>query len=374
MRTVCFFGLLCLALPLAGCGGSATPKTTITSPQSSPAAFMFTASPNSPTVVSLGIFANSSLSQLPSSPMTLALGQATSLSSDLAGHFVYVWQQQTVDDDTGAIIGENGLQVFRVDSSTGALHDVAGSPMPIPPARLPSATLFSSSLAFTREGANTGVFRQDATTGLLNEVVGSPFALTGQLAATSQTRNLLVTLSAADTSIHTYTLDAAGVPQLSGSATLSGHVGGQALFSRDGLTLLATTGDPTVDSTFGFDIFNVAADGSLAKRASITLPDAAQLAFSSDQGFLYAVSPTMISEFSATGNFAALPGSPMAYAPIGPILAPPIASGNTLLVSEFFHIRTFPIDPAGGTLGAGALATEVPSGSMWLALSSAAAH
>jgi hypothetical protein len=82
----------------------------------------------------------------------------------------------------------------------------------------------------------------------------------------------------------------------------------------------------------------------------------------------------VISEFSATGNFAALPGSPVAYAPIGPILTPPIASGNALFVSEFFHIRTFPIDPTNGTLGAGALAAEVPSGSMWLALSPAAAQ
>jgi len=308
MRILCLCGALCLALALAGCGGSAASQTPPPPPPSSPATFLFTASPNSPTVVSLGVSSSGSLSTLPSSPTPLSLGQAISLSSDLAGHFVYAWQQQTIDDDTGRTIGSNGLSIYRVDS-TGALHEVTGSPIAAPAARLASSMLFSSAgLAFTREGANTGVSHQDATTGLLNEVVGSPFALTGQLAAASQTGNLLVTLSTSDSSVHSYAVDPTGIPRASGSATLSGHVGGQALLSNNGSTLLATFGDPAVDSAFGFDVFDVAPNGALTKRTSVALPHSAQLAFNSDQRFLYAVSSTEISEFSATGSFASLAG------------------------------------------------------------------
>jgi hypothetical protein len=367
MRFAVFSGTILLAALLAGCGGSVQHTTTNT--QVPPSAFMFVSSPNNAIVVGYGVSSSGMLSQLGTTSATLTPGSPLFLNTDPAGHFLYVSQEAIDDDDTGQEIGADGLSIFHIDQNSGMLTQV-GPFIPLSDTRLPLAILFSpSGFALTGEGTNVGVFRQDASTGLLQEVQGSPFALGGQLAAVSPAADIFVTFTPADSMVHTFSVDASGTPKLVSSTALSGHAGGQALFTRDGGTLLATFGDPQTEQSFGFDVFTVAPDGTLALVKSVALPHSSQLAFTPDQRFLYTVSSADISTFSTT-NFTAV-GSPMAFSPIGPILTPPVVSGNALFVSEFFHIHSFPADLTTGALGADTDAADISSGAMWMGVSPA---
>lgn len=366
MRILFSFAAVFLAIILVGCGGSVT-NTSTQNGQPVPAAFMFTAGPNAPAAQSFSV-SNAGMLTAMATATPLTIGDPVTVNTDTTGRFLYVWQQALENDDTGDVGTTDGLSVYRINASAGTLQEVPGSPLLTPDTRLPSNMFFSTSgLAFTREGSNIGVYRQDNTTGLLHELPGSPYALAGQLAAVSPSGNMIVVLSPADSSARTYSIDATtSAPTLLSSATLSGPVGGQAVVSPDGRSLIANFGTAT-DLANGLDIFRVATDGSLTRASSVPLPSTSQMTISSDGRFLYVVTSSQVMSFALdTTNGRATQISSAAYSPLGPVLTAPVISGSNLFVSEFFHVSRFPIDPVNGSVGAGSLAADITSGAQWL--------
>ena len=90
-------------------------------------------------------------------------GQAASVCSTAKPQFVYVADQE-------------GISAYRIDSASGALTEIPGSPFPDPGRPNFIAANPSGTVAYVTNNSNTvSAYRVDAATGALTEVPASPF-------------------------------------------------------------------------------------------------------------------------------------------------------------------------------------------------------
>jgi 6-phosphogluconolactonase len=153
---------------LAGCGSGTTP---IHTPPPEAAHFAYTSNTNSSSITAYKVeSASGALSPVAGSPfggVDIPLGLAIAPSSDFLA--------------AGNLNGP-GIPVFRVDKETGSIASVAASPFPTPGGGFPIESVFHPSGKFLYAGmqvsatSNVWAFSLDASTGGLSPVPGSPFA------------------------------------------------------------------------------------------------------------------------------------------------------------------------------------------------------
>jgi 6-phosphogluconolactonase len=111
------------------------------------------------------------LASVPGSPFT-AGSQPVGLQVDPSGAFLYV-----------ALSGSNGIEAFSIDGASGALSTVPGSPFPTSSAQFTQTyqlTIHPSGkflYAFNFNGNTLAAFTINSTTGVLSTITGSPFAI-----------------------------------------------------------------------------------------------------------------------------------------------------------------------------------------------------
>jgi 6-phosphogluconolactonase len=111
------------------------------------------------------------LSSIPGSPFVTG-SQPFGLQVDPSGKFLYV-----------ALSNSNGIAAFTIDSASGALTQVSGSPFPtgpIPFTQTYALTVHPSGkflYAFNFNGNTVASFTINSSTGVLTSITGSPFAV-----------------------------------------------------------------------------------------------------------------------------------------------------------------------------------------------------
>ena len=142
---------------------------------------------------------NGTLAPLAGSPFAAGTGP---VSLTISGNFAYV-----VDN------GSNGVSVYAVNSTTGALTRVAGSPFATgasPVGLTTFETTGGSTFVYVANSAsgNVSAYALDSTTGALTAVVGSPFPAGTKPIAVTVANGFAYVLNQGSNDISGYTIDA----------------------------------------------------------------------------------------------------------------------------------------------------------------------
>jgi 6-phosphogluconolactonase len=123
------------------------------------------------TVLSIGASGELTSQNLPGSPFATDTGPE-SIVADPSGSVLY-----TANDGapTATEPTPGSISAYTIDSSTGALTPVAGSPLPIPVAGAISIDSTGKFL-FVPEAKGVAVYAIDTSTGVLSAITGAPFA------------------------------------------------------------------------------------------------------------------------------------------------------------------------------------------------------
>ena len=191
-------------------------------------------------------------------PRTNVGSSPTLLAMDSAGAFLYVGNS-----------GSGSISAFSIDSGTGALTEVAGSPFPIglTPINMkesPSGSTLYVTGGFSNGNVSAGIIEAfNLNQGVLSVVAGSPF-LTGRNPfglAISSSGGFLYTANTLDNSISEFTINADGsLAELSGSPIGEQYAAPVTLFiDKSGAYLyVANNGSSNLAA------YSIGSDGSLA--------------------------------------------------------------------------------------------------------------
>lgn len=182
------------------------------------------------------------LTQLPGSPISSlgGGGGASGLAVDGSEQFLYVTNPSAINPPpNGATIGN--ISAFRIDSSTGALTSISGSPFTVASGVGPSAITVDPGGKFvyaTTTGSSSSIwcFAITPTTGQLVATAKSPFSLSagGLFALFDPSGNYFFIGAQAGNGIAGYTYNpATGVPTaIAGSPFSTGTAPGKMVLSR----------------------------------------------------------------------------------------------------------------------------------------------
>lgn len=185
--------------------------------------FLYVSNTGDSTISSYTINATTGvLTAVPGSPIASGGSAPTRLSIHPSAPFLYV-----VNGANTNVATSNNVAVFAINTTTGALSAIAGSPY--------ATGRFSTSLAFDSTGtflyvSNAGTsdisaFRVDATTGALTSVAGSPFAVTATNASPFSLQvagGFVYLASLASNTLHVFAIDASTGALTARSSVASG--------------------------------------------------------------------------------------------------------------------------------------------------------
>jgi 6-phosphogluconolactonase (cycloisomerase 2 family) len=253
------------------------------------------------------------------------------------------------------------VSVFSVNSATGAMTQVPGSPFatglsPLGIAFSPSGGLLATA---NFNSNNVSVFSVNPSTGALTQVSGSPFA-TGNTpfsVAFSPSGNLLAAANAQSNTVSVFSVDSStgALTQVPGSPFATGVQPVSVAFSPSGGVLATANATDNTVSVFSVN----SSTGALTQVSGS--PFAAGLttvsvAFSPSGGLLAAAdrgsnAVSVYSVNSSTGALTQVPGSPFAagslpfsvnFSPSGELLAAANSGGNSMSL--------FSVDSSNGAL------------------------
>jgi 6-phosphogluconolactonase (cycloisomerase 2 family) len=293
--------------------------------------------------------ANAVLTAVPGSPFSLSAGNMYpgGMIGDLSGKYLYV-------------SGSKGVDGFSVNSQTGALQLIVGSPFAGPGAQ--GGVLAADPLGkfiYAGRGYGVYVYTVDGATGALKGVAGSPFGIWAGYIAPDPTGSYLFTTrsgpnvvgvnrtTGALTLINAYSDIATEGPYL----TIAVSTGAAPVKYTPKFAYVANQGDNTVT---GYRIN--ATSGALSKVGSATVGTYPTFLTADLNGrFLFVTNcgSSNLSVFkinASNGIIAEVPGSP--YTTGGcPVSAAVDAFANYVYVgSSDYTVSTFSIDPGIGTL------------------------
>jgi 6-phosphogluconolactonase len=305
------------------------------------------------------------LSPVPGSPFSTSASTSTQPPPvvDLAGRILYVTIQAAPSPAMAQIYG------FRIDSHTGSLTAIIGSPWPLPVAN-PVALVLDSRARFvyvfsgttSSSGSAVATFSVATLTGALTQV-GAPVPVGTALpvpvlpieVVIDPTGRFIYTTGGnrAGTGIHIMTIDPQnGVPSGTGSTFVNGLAPRIDSLGR----FLYLPRDVGTVSVFGID-GNSGSLTNLQTATSGALGQPGNLDLTPDGRFLYASNPNTVSGYSvdpATGLLSSLAGSPYAAGPPGSINTQVLTdqSGRNVFSIGIFtnSISSFAINESTGVL------------------------
>ena len=257
------------------------------------------------------------LTSIAGSPFPL---KPTGATADLAvadpkGRFLFVGAEST-----------GSISIFQINSSTGALSEIATSPF-INAFNFFSADIMAvdstSTYLYAGQGFfNSGVvgFSIDQTSGALTELTGSPFALGVAQIHASPTGNFLLGVqtiqdangTATDQHIYVFSIDPnTGTPTaVAGSPFTTVSAPFDFAISPNGKFVYVTGNDPTTKAVSPIEGYSIdpttGAMTALMGSPFTTLPTATQCQFDQSGGVLFCATPNGITAFSANPSTGAL--------------------------------------------------------------------
>ena len=300
---------------------------------------------------------------------TTGSSNVTNVAVDCAGGAASVGKFAYVANN-----GDGTISAYTIDSTTGKLTAVAGSPYPDGTAPAAVSLAPNGKFAFSASDSGTKIhaFTINQSTGQLTEVSGSPFSTgfkTGStfpdIAVDSQSAHLYLA-SAGDDEVAGFAIDptSGALTPLKGSPYAAGAgAGAIPAFSPDGKFLYVMDQGATGTGANSVSGYSIGTDGSLTAIAGSPFPagtDPSWISFTPDGKFAY-VADTGVDEISAysvnatTGALTALATATfvtdehpqdLTVDTAGKHLYVPVANGSTAGA-----IQVFTID-ADGTLAA----------------------
>lgn len=158
--------------------------------------FLYTAVDIPAGIVGFTIGSNGALTAMADSPFALPGQTIAGMFPGIVanGSFVYV-----------VLSGADQIAGFSINSSSGALTPIAGSPFPV--SGIPTALAVTNDYLYVSNAESLSGYSIDASTGALTEVEGSPFSIFGSVLATDYTGQYLY--ASAGLGIFGYSIDAA---------------------------------------------------------------------------------------------------------------------------------------------------------------------
>ncbi|HWR34969.1 MAG TPA: beta-propeller fold lactonase family protein [Clostridia bacterium] len=256
--------------------------------------FIYVANMNSSTVSAFTIAANGTLSSVGAAAANTG-SQPGTLAVDPSGKFLIVGNQTSLS-----------LSIFSINASTGALSEVAAvSPMTV--SFSPRAIVFSGTFVYVESATGIAGFRLDTATGALAAMAGSPFTPATILnnIAVSPNGRFLYALDGSSNQVLTFALDPnTGIPVAQAGAIASGADPVAMQFDPTGKFLYVANRSSNAITQLNAN----ATTGALT--AGITITDVAQptaLAYDSINNLLFVInSGNRVSVFTVTASTGAL--------------------------------------------------------------------
>jgi 6-phosphogluconolactonase len=243
-----------------------------------------------------------------------------SIAIDPDGKFVYVANQ-------GMLGGQGSISAYTMDSSTGALTAVAGSPFPagLNPQFVAIDPTGKFAYAANEESSNVSAYAINATTGALTAIPGSPFSALwrpSSIAVDPSGRFAYVTLSSNSISAYAINATTGALTAIPGSPFSAGQFPSFIAFDLSGKFVYVT--DAGLEWTSGdISVFTInASTGALTAVAGSPFPAGSNsrfVAFDPTGKFAYVANADSndVSAYAvntATGALNPIAGSPI---PVG---------------------------------------------------------
>ena len=173
-RKMVYTSIVLSVLFLAGCGGSSQPTSP---PPTLVPKFAYVTNNNPPSISAFRVDASlGALTSVPGSPFAAA-DSLISIAHDPKGKFVYVTTESL---SMGIFFGS--ISGYSIDSNSGALTAIVGSPFPTIPSPDAVAVHASGNFLYVTHPIFDhfwygwiSAYSIDASTGVLSEIAGSPF-------------------------------------------------------------------------------------------------------------------------------------------------------------------------------------------------------
>ena len=280
-----------------------------------------------------------------------SLGQniVPQLIADPSGHFLYALNLGS--KSFGNTIGHPGIEELAINQQTGALSEVAGSPLVFPQGRQGMLAINpAGTLLFQPDAGVFDVYSINPATGLLTQISTSTAASLGNFTEFSPDGRFLFNSGMSD--VEALSVDSTGnltivQPPIPTGGSAPGAVG-QLAVSPDS-TLLYVLNQGSIG------IFNISASGTLTPAVGspfATQASAAGFALTPDGKYLYMnFQNTVDSVQGFTFNPSASTLVPIANAVVNNASSVTVdGSGKFAYITQGSSLTTFAIDPATGGL------------------------
>lgn len=280
-----------------------------------------------------------------------SLGQniVPQLIADPTGHFLYALNLGA--KSFGITIGHPGIEELAINQQTGALSEIAGSPLVFPQSRPGMLAMNpAGTLLFQPDAAAFDVYSINPASGLLTQISTSTAASLGNFTAFSPDGRFLFNSGMSD--VETLSVDSSGnltvvQPPIPTGGSAPG-VDGQLAVSPDGKVLY-------VLNQGSIGIFNISASGALTPAVGspfATQASASGFALTPDGKYLYVNfqnSANSVQGFAFDATAGTL--TPIANAVVNNAGSVTVdGSGKFAYITQGSSLTTFAIDPATGGL------------------------